>query len=68
MVATQITRIMNSDGSQTLKKYIDGATLTTMLSGVTNLRFALKKIFSNGYAISLYSTSSRSNRVYCSRL
>jgi hypothetical protein len=57
MVTTQITRIRNSDGSQTLKKHIDGSTLpysesnlTTMLSGVTNPIYALKRIDNNGNA------------------
>ena len=51
MVTTQITRIRNADGSQTLKKHIDGTTLpysgpnlTAMLSGVTNLIYVLKRI------------------------
>jgi hypothetical protein len=57
MVTTQITRIRNSDGSQTLKKHIDGSTLpysepnlTTMLSGVTNPIYVLKQIDNNGNA------------------
>jgi hypothetical protein len=57
MVTTQITRIRNSDGSQTLKKHIDGSTLpyseanlTTMLSGVTNPVYVLKRIDNNGNA------------------
>lgn len=57
MVTTQITRIRNSDGSQTLKKHIDGSTLpyseanlTTMLSGVTNPVYILKRIDNNGNA------------------
>jgi hypothetical protein len=57
MVTTQITRIRDSDGSQTLKKHIDGSTLpysepnlTTMLSGVTNLIYVLKRIDNNGNA------------------
>jgi hypothetical protein len=56
MVTTQITRRKNADTSETLIKHIDGTTLpysganlTTMLSGVTNPIFTLKKIFSNGY-------------------
>jgi hypothetical protein len=55
MVTTQITRIRHSDGSQTLKKQIDGSTLpysgpnlTTMLSGVTNPIFVLKRVDNNG--------------------
>ena len=51
MVTTQITRIRNSDGSQTLKKHMDRTTLpyseanlTTMLSGVTNPIFVLMRI------------------------
>jgi hypothetical protein len=56
MVTTQITRRKNADTSETLIKHIDGSTLpysgpnlTTMLSGVTNPIFVLKKIHSNGY-------------------
>ena len=43
MVQTQITRIRNKDGSETLKKRSDGLTLaysgpnlTTMLTGITD--------------------------------
>jgi hypothetical protein len=57
MVTTQLTRITNSDGSQTLKKHIDGSTLpyseanlTTLLTGVTNLNYVLKRIDNNGNA------------------
>jgi hypothetical protein len=57
MVTTQITRIRNADGSQTLKKHIDGSTLphseanlTTMLAGVTNPIYVLKRIDNNGNA------------------
>ena len=57
MATTQITRRRNADGSQTLKKHIDGSTLpysgpnlTTMLSGVTNPIFVLKRIDNNGNA------------------
>ena len=57
IVTTQITRIRNSDGSQTLKKQIDGGTLpyseanlTTLLSGVTNPIYVLKRIDNNGNA------------------
>jgi hypothetical protein len=57
MTTTQITRIRESDGSQTLKKQIDGSTLsyseanlTTMLSGVTNPIYVLKRIDNNGNA------------------
>lgn len=57
MVTTQITRIRNADGSQTLKKHIDGSTLpyseanlNTMLSGVTNPIYVLKRIDNNGNA------------------
>jgi formylmethanofuran dehydrogenase subunit E-like metal-binding protein len=60
MVTTQITRRKNADTSETLIKHIDGTTLpysganlTTMLSGVTNPIFVLKKIHSNGYAYPL---------------
>jgi hypothetical protein len=52
---TQITRIRNQDGSQTLKKHIDGTTLpysgpnlTSLLSGVTDPIFVLQKIDANG--------------------
>lgn len=57
MVTTQITRVRNADGSQTLKKHIDGSTLpysvanvTTVLSGVTNPIYVLKRIDNNGNA------------------
>jgi hypothetical protein len=57
MVTTQITRIRNADGSQTLRKHIDGSTLpyseanlTTMLSGVTNPIYVLKRVDNNGNA------------------
>jgi hypothetical protein len=57
MVTTQITRIRNADGSQTLRKHIDGTTLpysepnlTTMLVGVTNPIYVLKQIDNNGNA------------------
>ena len=57
MVTTQITRRKNTDTSETLIKHIDGTTLpysgpnlTTLLSGVTNPIFVLKKIASNGIA------------------
>ena len=57
MVTTQITRRKNADTSETLIKHIDGTTLpysgpnlTTLLSGVTNPIFVLKKIASNGIA------------------
>jgi hypothetical protein len=57
MVTTQITRIRNADGSQTLRKDIDGSTLpyseanlTTMLSGVMNPIYVLKRIDNNGIA------------------
>jgi hypothetical protein len=60
MVTTQITRIRNSDGSQTLKKHSDGTTmtysepnLTTMLSGVTNPIYVLKRIDNNGNEFTL---------------
>ena len=55
MVQTQITRIRNFDGSQTLRKHSDGSTLpysgpnlTTMLSGVTDPIFVLQRIGANG--------------------
>lgn len=54
MVQTQITRIRNFDGSQTLRKHSDGSTLpysgpnlTTMLSGVSDPVFVLKRIDAN---------------------
>ena len=57
MVQTQITRIRNFDNSQTLRKHSDGSTLpysgpnlTTMLSGVTDPIFVLKRIDNNGNA------------------
>jgi hypothetical protein len=57
MVTTQITRRKNADGSQTLKKHIDGSTLpyskanlTTPLSGVTNPIYVLKRVDNNGNA------------------
>ena len=57
MTTTQITRRKNADNSETLIKHIDGTTLpysgpnlTTLLSGITNPIFVLKKIHSNGYA------------------
>jgi hypothetical protein len=57
MVQTQITRIRNFDGSQTLRKHSDGSilpysgpNLTTMLSGVTDPVFVLKRIDNNGNA------------------
>jgi hypothetical protein len=66
MVQTQITRIRNFDGFQTLRKHSDDSTLpysgpsdgstlpysgpnlTTMLSGVTDHLFVLKRIDDNG--------------------
>jgi hypothetical protein len=55
LVTTQITRRKNAYSSETLIKHTDGSTLaysapnlTTMLSGVTNPIFVLKKIHSNG--------------------
>lgn len=57
MVTTQITRRKNADTSETLIKHIDGSTaaysvpnLTTMLSGVTNPIFVLKRVGTNGIA------------------
>lgn len=59
MVTTQITRIRNSDGSETLKKDIDGSTLpyseanlTTLLTGVTDPIYVLKRVDNNGDAYS----------------
>ena len=56
MVQTQITRIRNFDGSQTLRKHSDGSTLpysgpnlTTMLSGVTDPIYVLQRINANNY-------------------
>ena len=55
MVQTQITRIRNFDGFQTLRKHSDDSTLpysgpnlTTMLSGVTDHLYVLKRIDDNG--------------------
>ena len=55
MVQTQITRIRNKDGSETLKRQSDGLTLaysgpnlTTMLTGITDPLFVLKRIDNNG--------------------
>ena len=55
MVQTQITRIRNKDGSETLKRRSDGLTLaysgpnlTTMLSGITDPLYVLKRIDNNG--------------------
>jgi hypothetical protein len=58
MVTTQITRVLRKvDDSQILKKLSDGSTLpysgpnlTTMLSGVTDPLFVLKRIDNNGNA------------------
>lgn len=56
-MVTTITRIRDADGFQTLKKHVDGSTspyseanLTTMLSGVTNPIYVLKRIDNNGNA------------------
>ena len=52
---SQITRIKNKDASETLKRRSDGLTLaysapnlTTMLTGVTDPLFVLKRIDNNG--------------------
>ena len=52
---SQITRIRNKDGSETLKRRSDGLTLaysapnlTTMLTGITDPLFVLKRIDNNG--------------------
>jgi hypothetical protein len=52
---TQITRTRNSDGSETLRRHSDGSTLpysgpnlTTMLSGVTDPVFVLRRIDNAG--------------------
>ncbi len=57
MVTTQITRRRNANGTETLIKHIDGSTLpfsganvTTMLAGVTNPIYVLKRIDNNGNA------------------
>ena len=57
MVTTQITRRRNADSSETLIKHIDCSTLpyseanlTTMLSGVTNPIYVLKRIDNTGNA------------------
>ena len=51
----QITRIRNKDGSETLKRRSDGLTLaysgpnlTTILTGVTDPLYVLKRIDDNG--------------------
>ena len=57
-MATQITRVLRKvDDSQILKKHSDGTTrpysipnLTTMLSGVTDPIFVLRRINASGYA------------------
>jgi hypothetical protein len=56
-MATQITRIKNADLSETLKRHSDNTTLpysapnlTTLLSGVTDPVFVLKRIEPNGVA------------------
>jgi hypothetical protein len=55
MVQTQITRIRNFDGSQTLRKHSDGSTLpylgpnlTTIVTGITDPLYVLKRIDDNG--------------------
>ena len=52
---SQITRIRNKDGSETLKRRSDGLTLpysapnlTTMLTGITDPLFVLKRIDNDG--------------------
>jgi hypothetical protein len=52
---SQITRIRNKDGSETLKRRSDGLTLaysgpnlTTILTGVTDPLYVLKRIDDNG--------------------
>ena len=52
---SQITRIRNKDGSESLKRRSDGTTLaysapnlTTILTGVTDPLFVLKRIDDNG--------------------
>jgi hypothetical protein len=52
---SQITRIRNKDGSESLKRRSDGLTLpysapnlTTILTGVTDPLFVLKRIDDNG--------------------
>jgi hypothetical protein len=54
---TQITRIRNSDGSQTLRRHSDGTTLsfsvanvTTIISGVSDPLYVLKRVDNNGNA------------------
>ena len=54
---TQITRIRQAGGTEILKKHSDGSTLpysagnlTTMLSGVTDPVFVLKRIDDSGNA------------------
>jgi hypothetical protein len=71
MAITQITRIRNSDGSQTLRRHSDGTTLaysapnlTTILTGATDPLFVLKRIDNNGVSISLYAASQEPGRVF----
>lgn len=52
---TQITRIRNSNGSETLRRHSDGTTLpysdanlNTMLTGVTDPLYVLKRVDNNG--------------------
>ena len=52
---SQITRIRNKDGFETLKRRSDGLTLaysapnlTTMLTGITDPLYVLKRIDNNG--------------------
>ncbi|MGB7556991.1 MAG: hypothetical protein WBM37_00595 [Nitrososphaeraceae archaeon] len=75
MVQTQITRIRNFDGSQTLRKHSDGSTLpysgpnlTTMLSGVTDPIYVLQRINAKQLSISIHTPSEKSNRVYNCKL
>jgi hypothetical protein len=74
MVIPQITRRKNADNSETLIKHIDGTTLpysganlTTILTGVTNPIFVLKKISSNGNAYP-FTLQARNQRVHNCKL
>ena len=75
MVQTQITRIRNKDGSETLKRRSDGLTLaysgpnlTTMLAGITDPLYVLKRIDNNGTTARNYIPfqvcSQESGRIY----
>jgi hypothetical protein len=70
MVTTQITRRKNADTTETLIRHKDGTTLpysgpnlTTLLSGVTNPIFVLRRISSNGVKYP-FTLQARDQRVY----